>query len=455
MNEPIHDFSVFKGCDIRGRFGRELTPEFALDLGRTVGTRLQGGRLLVGGDARPSTPLLKGALFQGLMETGCRVTDLGLIPTPAIYFAQGFLGIDPVVMVTASHNPPVYNGFKLMLGKWPITDTELAGLRQEMAAGAFRSGNGYWDSADVLDAYVANVAGFFPFGGNLKVAVDAGNGCLSRLAPDLLRRQGYRVVERYCDVDGRFPNRDPNPAVPDHLSGLAEHVVATQSDLGVAYDGDGDRVVFVDETGRIQPSDMILVLFLRHLLRFASTPGERTVVYDIKCSSVVADEARRLRGIPVIERSGHTFIKTTMLRSQAALAGEISGHFFFGALQRDDALYATLLLLRILEQAEAPLSALIDDIRHYPITPDLRLPCPAQDQSRILEQLRAAFADHDIATIDGVRVDFTDGWALARSSVTEPLITLRFEGHTPERLAEIQRLVRRRVPAIDRLMGTP
>ena len=453
MTEPNHDFDVFKGCDIRGRYGSELTAAFALDLGRTVGTRLEGGRLLVGGDARPSTPFLKGALLQGLMETGCHVTDLGQIPTPALYFAQGLLGIDPVVMVTASHNPPGYNGFKLMLSDWPITENELTGLRHQMAAGNFRSGSGFWDRADVLEAYVSQLVSFFPSGDGLKVVVDAGNGCLSRLAPDLLRRQGFRVVERFCNVDGRFLNRDPNPSVPEHLTGLAEHVVATQADLGVAYDGDGDRVVFVDELGRIQPSDLVLVLFVRRLLRLASTPGERTVVYDIKCSSVVAEETRRMRGTPVIERSGHTFIKTTMLQHQAALAGEISGHYFFGPLRRDDALYATLLLLHILEQTERPLSALIDEIPHYPISPDLRLPCPPEEQAPILEELRAAFGDQHIDTIDGIRVDFGDGWALARSSVTEPLITLRFEGHTAERLAQIQQLVRQRVPAIDRLLA--
>ena len=454
MTEVRHNLSVFKGCDIRGRYRSELTPEFALDLGRAVGTRLEHGRLLVGGDARPSTPLLKGALVQGLIDAGCRVTDLGLIPTSALYFAQDYLGVDPVVMVTASHNPPGYNGFKLMLGKWPITEAELAELREAIPTGQYTLRSGFWDQADVLEAYLSHLAAFFSPGSGLKVVVDAGNGCLARLAPDLLRRQGHHVVERFCDIDGRFLHRDPDPAVPGHIAGLAEQVVVEGADLGVAYDGDGDRVVFVDEKGRIQPSDRMLVLFIRQTLPLARTPGERTVVYDIKCSSIVAEETIRWQGTPVIERSGHTFIKTTMRRREAALGGEISGHFFFGRLGRDDALFATLLLLRILDQTGRPLSALMDEIPHYPITPDLRLPCPPEQQTQILEQLQAAFVDQDISTIDGVRVAFRDGWALARSSVTEPLITLRFEGHTQERLEEIQFQVRQRVPAIDRLMAT-
>jgi len=453
MTNFHHNLNVFKGCDIRGRYRSELTPEFALDLGRSVGTRLQGGRLLVGGDARPSTPLLKGALVQGLIDTGCHVTDLGQIPTSALYFAQDHLGVKPVVMVTASHNPPGYNGFKLMLGEGPITETELAQLREVVASGQYQPGSGFWDRADVLEAYLSHLAAFFPAGGGLNVVVDAGNGCLSRLAPDLLRRQGYGVTERFCNIDGRFLYRDPNPAVPENIAGLANQVIAQGANLGVAYDGDGDRAVFVDEKGRIIPSDRMLVLFIRQTLPLGRTPGERTVVYDIKCSSIVAEEVKRWHGTPVIERSGHTFIKTTMLRENAALGGEISGHFFFGRLGRDDAMYATLLLLHILAQTKRPLSALMDEIPHYPITPDLRLPCPPAQQAQILEQMQTAFADHEISTIDGVRIAFDSGWALARSSVTEPLITVRFEGHTQEKLAEIQREVRQRVPAIDQLMA--
>lgn len=446
--------TVFKNCDIRGLYGSELNPTFARSFGQTVGTVLEGGPVVVGGDARPSTPILKGALIEGLLSAGCYVLDAGLVPTSALYFAQQWLKTAGMVMVTASHNPPGYNGFKLMLGKWPITEEELQGLRRQMEAGQFRQGNGHWDRADILDAYQADITRYFTPGRPLKVVVDAGNGCFGPIAPVVLRRLGYQVSERFCEIDGRFPNRDPNPAVAAHLKGLAEQVVAERADLGVAYDGDGDRAVFVDESGHILAGDRALVLFIRHRIPAARNANERKVVYDIKCSSIVADEAKRCGGIPLMERSGHTFIKTTLLREQAGLGGEISGHLFFGELGRDDALFATLLFLQILSEAGQPLSALLADIPYYPITPDLRLPCSPEERDAILAELPAAFAGHDISNVDGVRVDFGNGWVLARASVTEPLITVRFEGHTEARLQEIQTEVARQVPTLGRLLAS-
>jgi phosphomannomutase/phosphoglucomutase len=392
-------------------------------------------------------------LIEGLLAAGCYVLDAGLVATSALYFAQKWLKADGLVMVTASHNPPGYNGFKLTLGEWPITEEELQTLRQQMEAGDFRQGYGYWDRADVLDAYQADIAHYFEVGRPLKVVVDAGNGCFSHIAPALLRRKGYQVLERFCQIDGRFPNRDPNPAVAAHLRGLAEQMVAEKADLGVAFDGDGDRVIFVDEQGQVLPGDRAFVLFIRHRLPTAQTPSQRKVVYDIKCSSVVADEIKRWQGVPLMERSGHTFIKATLLREQAGLGGEISGHLFFGELGRDDALFATLLFLQILSQASRPLSALMADIPYYPITPDLRLPCSPEERTMILAELPAAFAGHEISLLDGVRIAFDNGWVLARSSVTEPLITLRFEGRTEAHLQEIQAEVARRVPALGRLLA--
>jgi phosphomannomutase/phosphoglucomutase len=445
--------SVFKSCDIRGLYNDELTPAFAFDFGRAVGTALEGRRVVVGGDARPSTPRLKGALIEGLMTAGCYVYDLGLVPTSALYFAQDWLKVDGALMVTASHNPPGYNGFKLMLDEWPITEAALQALRDRMESRRFRQGQGYWNRADVVEAYQTQIEQFFETGRSLRVVVDAGNGCMSSIAPDVLERKGYTAIRRFCEIDGRFPNRDPNPAIPAHLTGLAEQVVADQADLGVAFDGDGDRVVFVDNEGRILPGDRSFVLFIRHRLPAARTPGERTVVYDLKCSSVVAEEIKRWNGIPRMERSGHAFIKTTLMQEQANLAGEISGHYFFGELHRDDALFATLLTLQILSQTDRPLSELMDTVPQYPITPDLRLPCESAERSEILAQVQAAFADHEISTIDGVRITFDNGWALIRSSVTEPLITLRFEGHTADELHQIQAEVARRVPALGRMLA--
>lgn len=445
--------SIFKSCDIRGLYGSELTPAFAINFGRAVGTRLNGGRVVVGGDVRPSTPMLKGALIEGLLAAGCYVLDLGLAPTSALYFAQTQLRADGAVMVTASHNPPGYNGFKLMLGEWPINESELFSLRKRIEQQDFRQGQGHWDQADVLEAYQADLSRFFATGQPLRVIVDAGNGCLSRIAPAIVRSKGYTVIEQFCEIDGRFPNRDPNPAMAINLTRLAEQVVAQKADVGIAYDGDGDRVVFVDDKGQVLAGDRTLVLFIRSRLPAARTPGERTVVYDIKCSSIVAEEIERWQGIPLMERSGHAFIKTTLLQEKAGLGGEISGHYFFGELGRDDALFATLLLLQILSQAGQSLSILAKEIPSYPITPDLRLPCPPADQGSILAALQHAFADHEMSLIDGIRIVFEKGWALVRPSVTEPLLTLRFEAHDEVGLQEIQAEVARRVPELRRLLN--
>jgi len=432
--------SIFKACDVRGEVGRELTPAIAERLGRAIGSALEGGPVVVGGDVRLSTEALRGALVDGLTSSGCRVVDVGVVPTPAFYFARDYLRIQGGVMVTGSHNPPGDNGFKICLSSMPITEEELADLERRMAAGGFRRGAGSTERREVIAAYQAQVERGFASRDGLKVVVDAGNGCYGPIAPASLRRLGYEVVELFCEPDGRFPNRPPNPAVAANLSALRETVLRAGAHLGAAFDGDGDRVVFVDERGRVVTSDVAIVLFVRHLLR--ERPGD--VVYDAKCSSVVAEEVRQAGGVPVMEKSGHAFIKATLLRRRAVLGGEISGHYFFGTLGRDDGLYALLLMLRIVSEAGRGLAALADSVPHYPITPDIRLPCKAQEARAIIDELTQAFAgepDCEVSTLDGVRIAWADGWALARTSVTEPLLTLRFEGHTQARLNEVMALV--------------
>lgn len=442
--------SIFKACDIRGRYGRDLTPEIAERLGLAVGTELSGQAAVVGGDLRPSTEPLKAALIKGMMAAGCRVVDVGILPTPAFYFAKDCLKTTGGVMVTGSHNPPGDNGFKIVLGPWPITEEELASLEGRMARMDFTQREGSYERFEIIDAYEAFIQGKFSPGSGLKVVVDAGNGCYARIAPEVLRGSGYQVVEIFCEPDGTFPGRSSNPAVAANLKTLCEIVIQAGADLGAAFDGDGDRVVFVDERGRVVESDRSLVLFARYLLR--QRPGD--VVYDLKCSSVVPEEVRRMGGVPVMEKSGHAFIKTTLLRRKAVLGGEISGHFFFGDLGRDDGLYATLFMLRILVEEGQGLAALADSVPRYPITPDIRLPCPPDEARAIVQELEGAFAreeDVEISTLDGVRIAWPDGWALVRPSVTEPLITLRFEAHNERRLTQIQEMVIARSPRLKKL----
>lgn len=431
--------SIFKSCDIRGVYGQDLDESIAYRLGRAVGARLRGRHVLVAGDLRLSTPPLAKALMQGLQASGAHVLDAGRIPTPAFYHALRRLRAAGGVMVTASHNPARYNGFKLMLGEWPITEEELQQIAIEMEAGAFGEGQGHYHRVRVLADYAEMLACAFPDLGRHRLVVDAGNGSMGIVAPPILRRLGQEIVPLYCEPDGAFPHRDPNPAVPSHLLALQMEVRRREAELGVAYDGDGDRVVFVDETGAVLAADRALVLFIRHIL--AEQPGA-AVVYDLKSSSVVPEAILAAEGRPLMERSGHGFIKRRLIEEGAALGGEVSGHYFFSALRGDDALYATLLMLRVLDRLGAPLSGAMVAVPAYPITPDIRLPCPPERAQGILQDLRAAFAGYPISLLDGVRITFPDGWALARLSVTEPLITLRFEARSEEALARLMAEVR-------------
>jgi len=437
--------SIFKSCDIRGIYGKDLTEDVAYRLGRAVGSRLQGKTVLVAGDLRPSTPALARSVMQGLLESGADVLDAGRIPTPTFYFALQHLQAAGGIMVTASHNPARYNGFKVMLGEWPITEEELAELAAEMEAGAFSNGQGRCRRVRVLAAYADRLAQAFGDLGQHHLVVDAGNGSAGPVAPPILRRLGQKVEALYCEPDGTFPHRDPNPAVASHLVALQHEVQRTGAELGAAYDGDGDRVIFVDETGAIHAADRLLVLFIRHLL--ADHPGA-AVVYDLKSSSVVPEEILKSGGRPLMERSGHAFIKRRLIEEGAILGGEVSGHYFFGELRGDDALYATLLLLRVLDRLGIPLSEAMATVPAYPITPDIRLPCAPETVQAILEELAKAFADLPLSFLDGVRIAFPEGWALVRPSVTEPLITLRFEARSERALQEIQRAVRDASPTL-------
>ncbi len=330
-------------------------------------------------------------------------------------------------------------------------------FRQPAAAG------GSCTASDVVGAYCDYIGGraaaTLSGAPGIRVVVDAGNGCYSHIAPRVLRSLGYDVVELNCEPDGTFPNRDPNPAVPANLARLRGVVQSSRAAMGVGYDGDGDRSVFVDERGNVVDNDRALVLLARLLLRrreATSTLGNE-VVYDIKCSSIVADEVRAAGGIPVMERSGHAFIKTTLIERQALFAGEVSGHFFFGELGGDDGLYATALMLQAVAEDGRGLAEMAAEMPRYPITPDLRLPASPQQMVAALAQLQAAFSgdpECEVSLLDGVRVAWPDGWLLARPSVTEPLLTVRAEAHAPERLAEILEVAAGRAPELGRVLSS-
>lgn len=431
--------SIFKDCDIRGIYDKEFFPEDAYRVGRALARMTRGGSFCVGGDVRLSTPALKARLIRGLLEGGCTVRDLDTIATPLMYHALTCLPVKHGAMVTASHNPAQYNGIKFMLEGDPVTREQMAQLKVLAQEETAPAAQGYLVPEDILPPYLRSLQSRFgrePKG--LAVVVDAGNGAMSHIAPRAFRECGYRVAELFCEPDGSFPNRSPNPAEYHNLGALQQAVREEGAGFGVAFDGDGDRVVFCDEQGQVVKNERALALFARQLLKDAPAP----VVYDQKSSSVVRREILKMGGTPVPERSGHTFIKRRFLDLGAPLAGEVSGHFFFGELGYDDGLYAALFMGEILGTLGLPLSEALHDIVCPPITPDIRIFCPYDRQKELLTAVAQGFPEGTIDRMDGVRVQLEKGWLLVRSSVTAEQVTVRAEGESEEALHAILKKLR-------------
>ena len=446
--------SFFKACDIRGAYGGDLTDDIVYRIGRALGTLAGGNVVIAGGDVRISTPALKSALTQGLVESGAEILDIGIVPTPAFCFAKHYLKADVGAMITASHNPPEFNGLKLTLGPLPITEDELDLVRRLAESGHFSRGVGSLLTTDIVPAYesfIQSVAPRAAEAASFKTVVDCGNGCYSELAPAVFRSFGYRTEELFCIPDGAFPNRSPNSAVPENLAALYRKVRDTGAHLGVAFDGDGDRVAFVDDRGRFLASDKAIVILAKHIL--SNDPGAK-VVYDLKCSSVVSEAVTQAAGIPIPERSGHTFIKARMIAEDAAFGGEVSGHYFYRELRGgDDGLYSALLMASILAATGKRLSDLADSIAEYTTTPDIRLPFSG-DREQVIARIADHFPADEVSKLDGVKVSFPGGWGLARISVTEPVITLRFEAENGDRLREIVSIFLEPAPELHEPMAT-
>jgi len=419
--------SIYKACDIRGRFGTELTVSHAARLGAAIGAVKGPATVLVGGDGRTSTPVLKETLIESLTAAGCQVVDLGLVSTPLFYFARQKLGIEAGVMVTASHNPAPDNGFKIVLGPLPITEEALGELARLMEQdGQPASGvRGRCSALDLTADYLSFVKQFAPDLTGMRIVIDCANGMAGRYARRVWEKTGAQVRLMLEDVQGTFPVHPPNPSALANLEMLRQAVTGGGADLGLAYDGDGDRVAFVDETARPLVQDKAIVLLARDALR----DGPETIIYDQKCSRIVPDAVRALGGQPLMERSGHTYIKRAFIQEQAAYGGELSGHHFLRAAGGDDGLAASLVMARIVRESGGSLAGLANGIRAYPITPDIRVPMAAADIETVLGQVQAALrGEADLSTKDGLRIEFDDGWGLIRCSVTEPLLTMRFEG---------------------------
>lgn len=449
--------SVFREYDIRGIAGKDLTPEFAETLGLAYALLLKGrqpaaGRphltVSVGWDCRVTSDSYSSALVRGLSQGGLDVIRLGCCPTPLTYFSLFHLDLDGGIMVTGSHNPADYNGFKTCMGKDTLhgeTIQRIRGLMENVAdgrAGSPAALQGAVSDFDVIPAYLDYVACHARGIKAKKIVIDAGNGTASTVAPDLFRRLGAKVVPLYCELDGRFPNHHPDPTVPSNLTELVATVKRESADFGLAFDGDSDRIGVVDETGRILFGDELMVLFSRDILR--ERPGA-TIISEVKSSNrLYADIAAR-GGKPIMWKTGHSLIKSKMKETGAALAGEMSGHIFFADryFGYDDAIYAAMRVYEIASNCPEPFSTLLHDLPRTVATPEIRVDCEEEKKFRLVDETRRRLVatEGKINDIDGVRVEFGDAWGLVRASNTQPVLVLRFEAPDPERLNQVRERV--------------
>jgi phosphomannomutase/phosphoglucomutase len=437
---------IFRQYDVRGIVGSDLTEEVARALGGAyaalVRERGVAGEVAVGRDNRPSGKALRDALVEGLTAAGASVVDIGVVPTPLLYWSLHHLPVVGGIQITGSHNPPEYNGFKLSFGTESLHGHDiqhlLALIQQGGAPAAAPKGRVRHEA--VIDRYVADVAERIgPLSRRMRVVYDCGNGAGALVAPQLMRALGVDAVGLFTESDGTFPNHHPDPTVPENLADLIAAVRRERAEIGLAFDGDADRIGMVDGDGRIVWGDHILILYARDVL--ARTGAGQPIIFDVKCSQALPDEIRRAGGTPVMWKTGHSLIKDKMKELAAPLAGEMSGHMFFreGFYGHDDALYGAARLLRIVADSGRPVRDLLADVPEFVSTPEIRVDC---DDTRKFELVRRAVehfrARHDVIDVDGVRVQYGDGWGLIRASNTQPIIVTRFEARTPQRLAEIR-----------------
>jgi len=449
--------TIFREYDIRGLVDQDLTEEAVRLVGKALGSQVReagGRRVVVGRDCRESGPRFAAAMIDGLTSTGMEVTDLGVVPTPLVYFAAATLPVDGLVMITGSHNPPEYNGLKVGVGKTTLHGDGIQAILRRIQEGRFASGRGTVAGHDIVTPYRAYVRHNLKLGPRrLKVVVDAGNGTGGVVAVPLFQSLGIEVVPLFIEMDGRFPNHHPDPTVEKNLEHLKAKVRETGADLGIAYDGDADRVGAVDEKGQVLWGDQLMILFSRALL--AENPGA-AIVGEVKCSMNLYDDIAARGGRPIMWKAGHSLIKAKMKEEKALLAGEMSGHIFFGHrwFGFDDGIYSSARLIELVSHAPAPLSTLLADVPVTHATPEIRVDCPEEKKFELVRRAQEWFsARYEAVTVDGVRVVFPDGWGLVRASNTQPLLVLRFEARTADRLAEIQRLVTDKVEELKRELG--
>jgi len=433
--------TIFREYDIRGVADSELLSPDIEQLGLGLGTYLRrkaGRKINVGRDCRLSSTRLRDALVKGLLASGCDVTDIGVVPTPVLYYSAQQLKADGAVMITGSHNPSEYNGFKTVCGSGTLHGETIQDVRRLIEKQDFERGGGRTGTVDVVAAYVDEVASQFQLKRRVKLVADAGNGTAGPVIHRIFEKLNVDATELFFEMDGKFPNHHPDPTVPANLFHLIEKVRQTGADLGIAFDGDADRIGAVDEHGNVIYGDMLMLIYAREILE--RKPGA-TFIGEVKCSQVMYDELGKLGGNPIMYKTGHSLIKAKMKEEHAELAGEMSGHMFFGDRYRgfDDALYAVCRLIEIVAKSGRPLSAQVEGLPKMVSTPEIRIDCPDEMKFDLVRRVAEHFkAKYKTIDIDGVRVIFPEGWGLLRASNTQPVLVMRFEAANEHLLKRYQ-----------------
>ncbi len=451
---------IFRAYDIRGPVGAGgLNADVAYPIGLAIGSeaREQGQKaIVVGRDGRLSGPQLTSALVRGLYETGLTVLNIGIVPTPLVYFATNRLETNSGVMVTASHNPGHHNGFKIVLDGKTLTSQGIAALRTRIQKRHFVKGAGKQIDVDIVQDYKDFVLKQIQLKRRLKIVVDCGNGVAGKIAPDLYRKLGCEVIELFCEVDGRFPNHHPDPTIPENLSDLIDTVKNTSSDIGLAFDGDADRLGVVTNTGEIIWPDRQMMLFSMDLL--SRLPGS-DIIFDVKCSRHLPEIIKKHGGNPIMWRTGHSVLKAKLFEINAPLAGEMSGHIFFKDewFGFDDGIYVGARLLRIISKQDKSASEIFASLPNSINTPELKLPMAEEEKPIFMQKLiqQADFGEAKLITLDGLRVEFQHRWGLIRSSNTSPYLILRFEADTESELKRIQDIFRTQLLKVDNTLTLP
>ena len=445
---------VFREYDIRGIAGSEITDSDVFILGRAFGTYMAGQgkrRVVLGRDCRLTSDRYRDLLVEGMLQSGMDVVDIGVCPTPVLYFAIRHLDREGGMMITASHNPPEYNGFKVCNGFDTIAGAEIQKLGHIVQSGDFTSAEGRIDHFDILTPYLDFVAGNIRLEGSLRVGVDAGNGTGGPVATAILKRLGCEIYPIYCDMDGTFPNHEPDPTIMENLEDLRNLILKERLDVGVAYDGDSDRLGVVDHRGEVVFGDKLMVIFAREIL--SRRPGS-VFISEVKCSKTLYDDIEKRGGHAVMWKTGHSLIKAKMKEVDAQLAGEMSGHIFFKDryFGFDDAIYASCRLLEVLTRTGKRIPELLDGIPATHTTPEIRIECPDEIKFEVVDRAKREFKEKNLEVIDtdGARITFPDGWGLVRASNTQPVLVLRFEAESLDRLGEIRDLIE---STIERIKG--